>query len=266
MPAGIGPSVGTPLEHLGRGLSSWGPVFDGEVIPVYPSQSGLHVPTIVGFTANEGSLFVLGAYQERFVTLNQTDYDVFLESHFGSLAHSVNTTYPLSNFPPSATSPNPVAAAIQAITKDSVFHCQAYRALRGGIKNGKPVFTYSFGLTPSCTWLNEVPQSPFIHAWLGAAHTADIPFVFGTLTGLPLQGSPNNCSLTSSEGQLSSFMRAAWTNMAKQSSPGSPWPRFDGKAAQGINITSSGISVGAIDYSICDFWAKLERDFNITAI
>lgn len=261
MPAGTGPNVGTPLEHLGRGLSAWGPVLDGEIIAADPTTSGLHVPSIVGSTANEGSLFVLGAYQGGFVTLNQTDYTDFLDRHFGSLAHLVSAAYPLSDFPPSAISPNPAAAAIQAITRDSVFHCQAYRALLSGIQNQVPVFTYSFGLTPSCTWLYEVPQSAFIHSWLGAAHTADIPFVFGTLTGLPLQGNPHNCSLTSSEGKLSDFMRAAWTTMARHQNPGNTWPLFTSNGLRGINITSSGVSAGAIDYSTCEFWASIKKSF-----
>lgn len=258
MPKLVGPAVGTPFEHSGRGLLEWGPVIDGSLIKGQLLERGVQVPSVFSSTTKEGTLFVLGEYQGAFATLNSTDYDVFLNIHFGSLAPLVKGKYPLSDFPPSQLSPNSVSAAIQAIDRDFVFRCQTYRGLLGGIANNVPVFTFSFGHTPSCTWLTDVPQTPFIHAFLGPAHTADIPFVFGNLNNLPLGGNPHNCSLTADEGKVSEFMRAAWTNMAMHGKPGNGWEPFTLEKPQGFNFTESAFFFGDIDYEICNFWSDME--------
>lgn len=221
-------------------------------------KHSVQVPSTFSSTAKEGTLFVLGDYQAAFATLNSTDYDLFLNSHFGSLATLVKAKYPLSDFPPSQVSPNPVSAAIQAIDRDAVFRCSAYRGLLGGIANNVPVFTYSFGHTPSYTWVTNVPQTAFIHAFLGPAHTSDIPFAFGNLNNLPLGGNPHNCSLTADEGKISGFMRTAWTNMAMHGEPGHGWKPFTLEKPLGVNFTESIFFFGDIDYEICTFWGDMK--------
>ncbi|KAJ3497834.1 hypothetical protein NLG97_g1593 [Lecanicillium saksenae] len=266
MPELVGSNIGTPFEHLRRGLLQWGPVIDGTLISAPLAELGVKVPSMFGSTTDEGTIFVLGEYQERFAALNQSDYDFFLNSHFGELAPLVNTTYAASKFAVSQTAPNAVAAAIAAIHRDSVFRCPAYRGLLAGLANHVPVFTYSFGHLPSCTWLTDVPQSSFIHAFLGPTHTADIPFVFNHLNNLPLQGNPDNCTLTPDEAKMSNFMRSAWTEMAVHGEPGHGWGPFTLQKPVGVNFANSTFSVGEVDYEICSFWNDMESRYrNLTS-
>lgn len=97
MPAGVGPTIGSPLSHVGRGFS-WGPLVDGKVIPRAPASAGVKVPSVFGSTTSEGMLFVLATYSQNLTKQTQDTYDDFLTYQFGPLASRVNSTYPLSNF------------------------------------------------------------------------------------------------------------------------------------------------------------------------
>ncbi|EHK16509.1 uncharacterized protein TRIVIDRAFT_227371 [Trichoderma virens Gv29-8] len=258
MPAGVGPSIGSPIAHIGRGFS-WGPLVDGKVIPKEPASVGVKVPSIFGSTATEGMLFVLATYAKNLTTQTQATYDDFLNYQFGPLASRVNSTYPLSKFPPTASVPNSADAAINAVYTDYSYKCTAYRGLQKGITNRVPVYTYFFAHTPSCTWMTSVPDSPFVHSFLGATHTAELPFVFGVLDGLPAPG--GNCTSTSAELQLSKQIISSWDSMAAVASPG--WPRYLGPGkgnGLGMMYLENNTIVSEVDYSICPFWDEIRDE------
>ncbi|KAL6801428.1 alpha/beta-hydrolase [Trichoderma sp. SZMC 28013] len=260
MPAGVGPSIGSPIAHIGRGFS-WGPLVDGKIIPKAPASAGVKVPSIFGSTATEGMLFVLATYSKNLTTQTQATYDDFLNYQFGPYASRVNLTYPLSKFPRSASAPNSADAAISAVYTDYAYKCTAYRGLQKGIANKVPVFTYFFDRTPSCTWLTSVPNTPFVHSFLGATHTAELPFVFGVLDGLPAPG--GNCTSTSAELQLSKEIISSWDSMAATGTPGCDWPRYfeQGKdKGLGMMYLANETVVGKVDYSICSFWDEIRDE------
>ncbi|KAL6893418.1 Alpha/Beta hydrolase protein [Trichoderma evansii] len=261
MPAGDGPTFGSPLSNLGRGFS-WGPVVDGKVIPKAPASVGVKVPSIFGSTASEGTLFVLATYSQNLTKQTESVYDDFLNYQFGPLASRVNSTYPLSKFPPTASIPNSADAAIGAIFGDYAFKCTAYRGLQKGIANRVPVYAYSFARVPSCTWLTSVPDVPFVHSFLGATHTAELPFVFGVLDGLPAPG--GNCTSTADEFQVSKQMISSWDSMAATASPGAHWPRYlggsQGNSGLGMMYLTNETVVGEIDYSVCPFWDEIREE------
>ncbi|KAM0260904.1 hypothetical protein ACHAQJ_002524 [Trichoderma viride] len=260
MPAGVGPSIGSPISNLGRGFS-WGPLVDGKTIPKAPASAGVKVPSIFGSTATEGMLFVLATYAQNLTTQTQTTYNEFLSYQFGPLASRVNSTYPLSKFPPTASVPSSADAAIGAINTDYSYKCTAYRGLEKGIANNVPVFTYFFDHIPSCTWMTSVPNSPFVHSFLGATHTSELPFVFGVLDGLPAPG--GNCTSTPAELQLSKQMISSWDSMAATASPGGDWPRYTGQGqgkGMGMMYLANETVVGEIDYSVCPFWDEIREE------
>ncbi|GFP53143.1 fumonisin B1 esterase [Trichoderma asperellum] len=261
MPAGVGPTIGSPISHLGRGFS-WGPLVDGKVIPKAPASAGVKVPSVFGSTASEGMLFVLATYSQNLTKQTQDTYDDFLSYQFGPLASRVNSTYPLSKFPPTVSIPNSADAAIGAIFTDYAFKCAAYRGLEKGIANRVPVFAYSFARVPSCNWMTSVPNIPFIHSFLGATHTAELPFVFGVLDGLPAPG--GNCSSTADELQVSKQMISSWDSMAAVASPGSHWPRYSGgsqgRKGMGMMYLANETVVGEMDYSVCPFWDEIREE------
>ncbi|KAK5991949.1 Para-nitrobenzyl esterase [Cladobotryum mycophilum] len=261
MPLGVGPSIGSPLIHLGRGFP-WGPLLDSKVIPHSPASAGVKVPSIFGSTSAEGMLFVLATYDTNLTTQTQATYDDVLRYQFGRLASRVNSTYPLSKFPPTASSPNSVDSAIGAILTDYTYKCPAHRGLQQGVANNIPVYTYLFSHTPSCNWIASVPSNSFIHGFLGATHTAELPFVFGVLNGLPAPG--GNCSSTTDEVQLSKRIISAWDSMAATRNPGADWPRwFPGQGrgkGLGVNYLANGTVVGEVDYSACPFWDEIRDE------
>lgn len=261
MSPGVGPSIGSPLAHKGRGFP-WGPLVDRRVIPNPPADVGVKVPSIFGSTATEGMIFVLGTYSSNLTTQTQATYDEFLSYQFGPLASRVNSTYPLSKFGSTKSSPNPVDTAVGTILTEYTYRCTAYRGLKKGAGNDVAVYTYLFSHTPSCTWLSSVPQNPFVHSFLGATHTSELPFVFGVLDKLP---APNgNCSSSPAESLLSQGMISSWNSMAATRSPGKDWPRWlpgngHGKGL-GLNYLDNGTTVGGIDYSSCIFWNEIRDE------
>ena len=179
--------------------------------------------------------------------LTPKDYADFLTVNFGSFASEVNQQYPLTSYN------NSVFQAISIVMRDFTFRCSAYRGASLAAAKGLPVWTYSFNQTPSCPW--DEGQGTQELKILGPTHTAEIPYVFGEVVGLPL---PNgNCSFTAAERNISAFMDSAWTSMAGSAMPGDGWPGFLPNSSLGINF-QNGVVPGVVDYSMCAFWDKID--------
>ena len=260
-PTNIDPTVLDMFYADGKGLA-WGPIVDGKIIPAQPSRTGVKVPSIFGSTSQDGTLFVLSSYESGITNITNAQYDAFLNYAFGPLASNISQTYPLSKYqvaPVPGLPPLPGFLAMSDIITDSSFRCSAYRGAMTAAANGVPVWTYEFSHAPSCQWTTAVPNSPQILALVGAAHTSEIPFVFGTVNGLPLPG--GNCSLNSTERAISSFMMDAWTSMAATGTPGAGWPRFTAHESMGINFVGSP-QAGVVDYSVCQFWDQVNAEIS----
>lgn len=230
---------------------SLGVVVDGTIIPSQPLQQGLKVPAMAGSTTDEGTLFLLAQYQTGILDLNATSYNQYLTSSFGPLAQQINQTYPLTNYE-SAT--QPVLAAMSAVMTHSRFRCPTRRFLRQAVQDGMPVWTYSFNHTLTCPWYPTIPSIAL--PLLLSTHTAEIPFVFGGTDRMPR---PNgNCSLTAGEKALSTKMMAAWDSMAAIAKPGGDWPQYNSENSMGVNVVGDDFSAGTVDYSMCDFWDRIQ--------
>ncbi|KAH8648634.1 Carboxylesterase [Xylariales sp. PMI_506] len=232
------------LGNNGYGVE-FGPIIDGVVVPAKPTEAGLKVPAIIGSTTTEGELFVLGTYGLAAATLTEADYDQFLTDNFGSVASTVNNTYSVSVFEGS------VFAAMSSVITDYGYRCPTYRALLSADED-VAVYTYQFNHTPSCTWMTALPQE-FLST-VGPTHTSELAFVFGVFSNLPGAG---NCTLTSSERQLSLDMQTAWTNMANTGIPNSDWPAFTANGSEGV-IYNDSPEVSVVDYSMCAFWDQID--------
>jgi carboxylesterase type B len=228
-------------------------IVDGKVISSQPMDVGPRVPSIIGTLASEGSLSLLAEFQFAALSLNQSSYDTFLTTTFGTNAGLINQTYPISLF---AGASVPAFAAMSAVITYSSFRCPARRVLAKAVANGTPVWTYSFNHTLSCSWLPQVPNIEVALQILGAAHTAEIPFVFGEVTGLPRPD--GTCDFNATERAISASFVDAWNEMAAAASPGGGWPAYTGSDSKGVNIAQDGWHIGTVDYSMCDFWDKLE--------
>ncbi|KAH8895542.1 alpha/beta-hydrolase [Thozetella sp. PMI_491] len=246
--------AGGSNTYIFVGQAGWGPVIDEALVPAHPTEAGIKVPSLIGSTTQEATLFVYVIYGNGSSGLNQTDYDAALIGNFGPLAATVNASYPLSAYDDTSM---PAFYALAALNSLFSIHCAAYRALLSPA-NRAPVYAYSFDHTPSCAWLPWIAQEAVPQ--IGPAHTAEIPFVFGNVRNLPF--GDGDCDLTESEGALSKYIQAAWTKMAGTGKPGANWPEFTGGETEGVIFNETPI-FGTVDYSMCKFWdeiaARLEK-------
>jgi carboxylesterase type B len=167
----------------------------------------------------------------------------------------IEDRYPVSAF---NSTPWPAFYAISAVLGDVGFVCPAYRGLNTASANGVSVWAYNFAHTPSCSWLQDLPQDAL--KVVGATHTAEIQFVFGDTTNLP---PPNGtCNMTQEEVGISAFMIEAWTSMAANQKPtlnNSLWPAYgNSNESLGINIVDS-VAPGYINYTSCQFWDQVAK-------
>jgi carboxylesterase type B len=201
----------------------------------------------------EGTIFSLAQYSNSSPgNATAADYRAFLQENFGSVAALIEKYYPVSAF--NAT-PYPAFYAMATVITDAGYFCPVRRALEATRRAGSPAWAYNFAHDPKCIWVQGIPQQAA--PLLGAAHTAEIPFVFGHTENLP---SPNGtCSMSEDEKKISAFMVKAWTSMAEQQNPGPPasWPAWtDAKSSQGINFVNASIP-GYVNYTQCDLWDQI---------
>ncbi|KAI1767034.1 alpha/beta-hydrolase [Hypoxylon sp. FL1150] len=248
-------TVNTALVNNGT-RSTWTPLLDGKFLTEQPSAVGLKIPSIIGSTSQEGSLFVLGYYQAAAVLgrLSESDYDDFLTYNFGPLAGRVNETYSVASvFNGSVTS------AITTILTEVSYQCPSYRALAQAEKNGIPVWSYRFDHAPSCSWYQNIDAEYL--PLLGVTHTSEIPFVFNFTSSMPPPD--GNCTFTASEQSMSHAMSRAWTNMAASGSPDTEdvWPAWTSAESNGV-VFGDAMEVGVVDYASCAFWDEINTELN----
>jgi para-nitrobenzyl esterase len=103
---------------------------------------------------------------------------------------------------------------------------------------GSPVFMYNFDMPL------DSPDGP-----LGAAHAAEIAYVFGT--------SPN---FTPEQAAVSLRMQQYWTQFARTGDPNTPelqaWPRFGPGADVRVNFGVSTTLVNGLRARECAFWRE----------
>ena len=243
----------TAIGIDGSPVTQFGPNVDGSIIPAQPATAGVQVPTIFGTTSSEGTLFILASFGTKVTNLTSADYLEFLSAQFApSVLPLITKQYPIAAF---NSTPYPAFFALASIVTDAAYKCPAYRGLNTAVAKGLPAYTYLDAHTPSCQWLPGVPASAL--KLLGATHAAELPLVFDRLTGFE----NGTCSLSTSDGAISKVLVDAWTAMASSGDPGTSalqWPRFI--ADQDLNgvVINDTAAAGAVDYSACAFWDKID--------
>jgi para-nitrobenzyl esterase len=197
--------AGDLLQRFGGFMSThrearMGPVVDGYVLDVDPNGSfGLHheqtVPLIIGNNAREG-----------FARVSEDALPETVRKFYGVSAPAALALY-------QATDPLLGTPAAQWIT-DTSFRCSAVVTAARHAAGGSPVYAYQF------------EQSLPGRAAEGAAHSYELPYVFGNLLGQGALAGP----FQPADRQLSDTMLGYWTNFAKYGDPNGPglptWPKF----------------------------------------
>jgi para-nitrobenzyl esterase len=185
---------------------SFGPVIDGTFLPdtvphLYAAGKQAHVPVLGGWNANEN----------RPATIPTADsFTVQAHIGFGPDALKFLAVYPATTD----------AEAIQSagdFAGDKFIAFSTWAWLEAQVKTGNaPVYRYFFAL-PSPGDRNHTVA-------MGAFHSDDIEYVFGTLD------SRADMAIRPEDRALSDLMQQYWTNFAKTGDPNAPglpqWPAY----------------------------------------
>ncbi len=189
-------------------------------------------------------------------------YTEFLRNNFGPAAQEIEKYYALSLF---ESAPAPVVAAIATVITDAEFKCPGYQSAVQATYKGVPAWIYEFTHNSTCVWLDTMP--PGDASYFGAAHTAEIPYVFGNLH---FDFQNTTCIGTDAEHGLSKQMMSLWTAMAEQGSPSTQqvhWPPFQittqDSGTPALIFGNSSVP-GTIDFSACGLWAQVDAMLTAT--
>jgi para-nitrobenzyl esterase len=192
---------GTSVIAAGRGIMSFIPVVDGELIPRRPvdaiaAGAARGVDLMAGSTAEEFRLFLVPTGVTAAVTAE------VLPAMVAGIGADPAMAAAYSEARPDA-GPGDVFAAILT---DAAFRIPATRLAEGQVAAGGTAYLYEFG------W-----RSPA--GGLGACHALELPFVFDTLgSAVPMTG-------PEPPQPLADRMHAAWVAFATTGDPG--WQPYD---------------------------------------
>lgn len=216
---------------------AFGPNVDGYVLPDAPLTrfaQGKHnpVPVIAGTNSREAALFIPSGMVSSCLT-----YSVLLKRGFPKDATELEKLYPCDNLDSHSAQDRVVD-----IFSDIAFTCPTRRALRALSKGQRaPLRRYFF--------THGLDHGPL--ASLGAAHTAELPFVWGTFSAI-------SYTPTAPETELSKRIQSYWGAFVANGDPnvaGSPsWPVDDANHDSPLKLDTDGVGVQAISPARCDFW------------
>lgn len=218
------------------------PNVDGVVLPEHPNDAlaagrFCHVPTLIGMTRDEGSLFL------AFTKLPETavEFRQLMNQEFGPFGPEICEQYL-----PQESSRAVRAAFVQLFT-DWVYGTQCrHLASQVNQHTGKS-FHYVFSRTP---------QFPVL-APLGAHHGADVPYVFGT--DHPVW------NWKDWDRKLADTMMQYWVNFASTGDPNGAsvptWPAYDDKQRISLQLGDEIVAINNFRQSALDLLDRFKQTY-----
>ena len=221
-----------PADISGLSSGDYQPMIDGVVQTDQPDKvikAGAHnqVPFIVGANADE-----TGSSAPMITT--EAQYQQLVRSQLGTVIGDMA----LAQYPASAY-PTPRAAYVR-LTTDARFVCPSREIARAAdAGQSAAVYRYFF----------QYKATP-----LGAVHGLDVPYVFGTFSGIE---TPNGTTYTPTATDLAiqAQVQGYWTRFARTGDPaGTPaWPVY-GSTDPALVFDATTSTTAGIRTANCDFW------------
>lgn len=228
-------------------LAQWWPVVDGRYVLdvdrafTRPSRPGK--PILAGFTRDEGDFFIQARLMSGAPMRNDADLGAYLAGVSGKASRL------------RAYAPHSYASAEQAIGAviGDRFSCSALASMRH-MAGRMPVFGYIFSDS-------DAPDTPFDTPGFkpGAAHTADIPYVFRAAYPAPLARPPH---FDPDQNALSKRMAAYWASFVRTGVPNGDWQDM-GQGDRLLELSPHGdrmiVASGVSDRMQCDLWSAVDK-------
>lgn len=197
--------------RTGGNILAFKPDIDGDFLPesvaaIYARGEQAHVPLLAGWNQDEGKGQIVDAPQQPTVASLQA----MAKQRFGAHAAEFLRSY-------SASNDAEAVRVSEDFAGDRFIAYSTWAWLEAQVKTGNaPVYRYRFDLGS--------PGDLYHTASIGAFHSDDIEYVFGTLD------SRKGAKWRPEDYKLSDMMGSYWTNFAKTGNPNSPgmpdWPTY----------------------------------------
>jgi para-nitrobenzyl esterase len=186
------------------------------------------VPLVIGTNAHEFGLFIPASLIPPVEIASCAEYATVVTGLFPGIAVRLLETYPCNLL-------DPASAYRQLITvlTDGFFTCPSRRALRAAAATQtEPVYRYLFTHGP-------------------AVHTAEVPYVFGSVA-----------TPTPGESTLSFEMQSYWVDLATTGDPnkiGLPtWSPYAPATDNALQLDTPVGAASGIDGAGCNFWDSVQ--------
>ena len=199
---------------------------------VFQNGQQLKVPLLGGFNGNEGLIFL--PYGIPHATATQ--FQAGAMRYFGTRTPQFLTLYPDGT-------PAQLNDSADALIGDQVIREQTYAAIDAQYRTA--------GLPANSVWIYQFnytsPYNPI------AAHTTEVPFVFGNLNPNPAVYPNGQAPPSAQDIATSKTIMAYWTNFAKTGNPNGPglptWPAYKGAAGGGdfLNLANT---IAPLNYNL----------------
>lgn len=215
--------VASLWQHAGTAVAArirFGPVRDGYLIPRDPSEAMADsargaVPLLLGSNSREG-----------LATPPADAVVAAIRSAFGANADRALELYGLANGGRGTTDPL-MGTPAQQFATDSTFRCGTVEMARLSAASGNPTWQYQFE--------QFVPGKEA----QGAAHSFEVPYVFGNLLNTGFSAADYG----QADQGLSDVMIGYWSNFAKRGDPNGPglpvWPPYEPTTKRYLRLAST---------------------------
>jgi carboxylesterase type B len=253
----VAAQVSTELQLLSlygsklAGFLVFDPVIDGGFVvqdPTIAAQDGtLDLPTVLGTTHDEGTIFVAEVANLLGGTISEANYVLLLTLLFG--ADDVPKIVAVYGSNPGGDN----TAILSRIATDYLFGC-ANRFVARQARSS--VHAYEFDETSLNIWQGQVPACDN-----EACHGDDVPFTFHV-------DQPLGFTFTPDQAKLSDEMVGYWGAFATGLDPNRSgllsWPEFTPSGLEYLILDTPALSTAVNPIPNCDFWDGIGYDLGVT--